>query len=117
VAGVSGIDFALDRGGSVRGTVFAEDGLTSLSNVALGVDGTWLRDCTDAGGTYDMRYVPLNESFTLVAGGLGWCPGSAGYYREWWEEADTHADATGVILTAGQLQMAGIDFTLEPICR
>jgi hypothetical protein len=92
--------------------VFAEDGYTPLQNVAVGADGTWLRDCTDASGTYEIGHVPLDEPFTLVAGTPGWCPGSAGYYLEWWQEVDTLEAATPVTATTGQPEVTGIDFTL-----
>jgi hypothetical protein len=113
VAEISEIDFTLDPGGAIRGTVFAEDGLTPLPNIGVGADGTWLRDCTDASGVYEIQHVPLGEPFTLFAGGLGWCAGSAGYYREWWEESDTLKAAAAITVTTGQPQLSGIDFTLK----
>jgi hypothetical protein len=112
VTGASGIDFTLDPGANIRGTVFAEDGHTPVQNVAVGADGTWLRYCTDASGAYELVYVPFDEPFTISAGTPGWCPGSAGYYREWWEEVDTLEAATPVSVTTGQGEVTGIDFTL-----
>src|SRR5690606_5720574 len=60
-ATVSGIDFALEPGGSISGMVTAADGTTPLANMRVDIDGVWAGTCTDAIGHYTISSLPLNQ--------------------------------------------------------
>ncbi|MBK9123996.1 MAG: carboxypeptidase regulatory-like domain-containing protein [Chloroflexi bacterium] len=111
------INFTLDPGGTISGTVRAADGVTFLPLIPVGTDGLWFDDCSsNSDGTYTIRGLPLNVPIYMSAGGprrwLGFCDDS--YLMEWWQEEADFANADPITLTPGGGEHAtGIDFTLD----
>ncbi len=110
---VSDIDFALDEGGQVTGTIYQDDGMTPLPNVPVRVaDDILLVACSDSNGDFTMKSLPLDVPLRLYAGGANNCGGSGEYVIEYWEEANAYANATPITLTAADSIQADVDFTL-----
>ncbi|MFN8564795.1 MAG: hypothetical protein U0703_24950 [Anaerolineae bacterium] len=108
------IDFTLDPGGTISGTVYAADGVTPLANQVVNVLGAWVGTCSDANGHYTLRGLPLNVPLKPNTSGDNWCGGAQNYREEWWQESVNEAGATPIILTTATPDVSGIDFTLEP---
>ena len=108
------IDFALDPGGTISGTVYAEDGVTPLPDMRVDVNNVWgIASCTDQNGHYALYNLPLNIPLTVNTGGNGnWCGGSEDRVLEWWQDAWSQDAATPITLTLGSPDASGIDFSL-----
>ncbi|MBK8025501.1 MAG: carboxypeptidase regulatory-like domain-containing protein [Chloroflexi bacterium] len=112
-ATVSGIDFALEPGGSISGKVTAADGTTPLANMRVDIDGVWAGTCTDANGHYTLSSLPLNQPLKVFAGGNdNWCGGSASYVFEYWQDVPNSQAATPIVLTLTENHRTDIDFAL-----
>ena len=107
------IDFTLDPGGTISGTVYEIDGLTPIANMRVDSDNAWVGTCTDANGHFTLYNAPLNVSLTVNSGGDNWCGSSQDYLQEWWQDAATQDAAAPVVLTSGAADVTGIDFALE----
>ncbi|MBN1965212.1 MAG: hypothetical protein JW910_11245, partial [Anaerolineae bacterium] len=109
----AGIDFTLEEGGFISGTVYNADGSAPLENLHVYVEGMDVGACTDANGDYTLDVVPYDTPVLVSSGGTdNFCGGSENYLREWWQESDTAAGATPVTVTAATPNVTGIDFTL-----
>jgi len=101
------IDFTLEMGGSISGTVFEADGTTPIPSVhvdACSTDDTFCNGTeTNEFGEYTITgLLPVKEYRVFIWGQPGW---ASEIFQEtiWWEEATiVSPDATG------------IDFTLDP---
>lgn len=114
----AGIDFALDKSGSIVGTARDEDSQLPLANVVVGVEGAaWLTACTNANGLYTLASIPRDMPVKVFAGGAKCDDGTGDYMREWWEEAASAATADAIILTATQSTKANTNFTLAKAHR
>jgi hypothetical protein len=112
------IDFALEPGGNVSGTVYESDGVTPIEDVSVVIiypDGSIRGSCTDAGGhysseAYTLPYgVPVRVKAYAVS---NYCGGPENFFEEYWQEAEVEADATALVLDSGTPAYTGIDFTL-----
>ncbi|MBK8139213.1 MAG: hypothetical protein IPK52_25915 [Chloroflexi bacterium] len=112
-ADTANINFSLEPGGNITGTVFAADGVTPLGNIPVDLDQGGFGRCTQPDGTYFMDGVPVGVPLIIRAGGVGWdyCPGGT-YLREFWEEAGTVGDATSITLATMGDTASGINFSL-----
>ena len=112
----SGIDFTLEGGGTISGTVRDTQG-NLLQNVYVSVEGVESPNpgqggCTDALGEYSVSGLPLNYSYRVSAG-YDSC-GTPAWGIEYWQESPTHTDATPISLVAGGNHLTDINFTLAP---
>jgi len=78
----SGIDFKLDRSGSISGRVFAPDGTTPIAGATLTASGTSFNfsrsGASNAAGSYQISGLPSgNFQVKVAAGGY-----LSGYYGE-----------------------------------
>ncbi len=114
----TGIDFSLDPGGIITGTVYDET-FTAIGGVSVYAVSTtqgwsWgTSSSTSPGnvGVYEFTVPPA--TYILVrAGGSSWPSGNC-YIYEWWQEQELEANATPVTVAAGEVA-SGIDFTLAP---
>lgn len=110
---ITGIDFVLDAGGNVTGTVYAQDGITRLPNIPVRVaDDILLVVCSDMNGDFSINSLPLDVPLRLFAGGANNCGGSGEYVIEYWEESADYTNATPITLTQVISTQTDIDFTL-----
>ena len=71
-------------------------------------------DCSGPGGTYTFNSLPLNVPIKISAGGSGWWGCSnQGYVQEFWQETPDENAATEIILTSGNPNQSGFEFTLD----
>ena len=114
---VSSIDFTLDEGGTISGTVRDSNGL-ALPAIWVQLDDASLNGaCSDAAGAYTIVGVPLVTPHKIVAGQIvpemdPYNCQPHGYAPEWWQGAVDAASATAVTLPAEQRDRSAIDFTL-----
>lgn len=108
------INFTLQPGGVIEGTVFEPNGVTPLQNMNVDLDIGWYGTCTDENGYYRIEGVPLDvENVVVTAGSDNWCGGPQQYIREYYDEVHDPNQATPIVLTAGDDQRSGIDFVLD----
>ena len=110
---ITDIDFTLDPGGTISGTVYAATGGLPVSGVNVFVDGTSIAACSDNFGHYSLIGVALDQPVKVFAGGYNACPDSGAAIEEWWQESPDSAGATPITLTSVSPDVSGIDFTLE----
>jgi hypothetical protein len=112
----TGIDFELEPGGDVNGTVYGSDGVTSIENISVMLvfpDGSSRGSCTDINGQYNIGQVPYGVPLLVKAYAVGnYCGGPEDFFTEFWQEAEVEADSTALVLSSGTPLYAGIDFTL-----
>ena len=109
------IDFHLEQGGTVSGTVIDQNTDQPIENMGVSANfGGWgIGACTDENGEYTISGIPLDSAFRVNAGGNHGCPGVQNYAQEFWEETPNWDDATQLTLTTGTPDIPDIDFTLE----
>ncbi|MFN8451244.1 MAG: carboxypeptidase regulatory-like domain-containing protein [Anaerolineae bacterium] len=119
---VTNIDFTLDPQGTITGTIYEVDGVTPLANMTINVQrgdtgyDVPLSTCSDASGQYTLMNVPLNVPLKITAArdDWNWCNNTSQIYdQEWWENTPDFNNATSIILTPGNRDAAGIDFSLD----
>ena len=111
----TGIDFTLEVGGTVSGTVIDQVTGQSIANLNVNADfdGFGIGTCTDADGNYAF-VVPLDTPISLHAAfGFNFCGGPTNYIEEFWHETPNSNAATLITLTSGSSDATGIDFTLD----
>ena len=103
------IDFTLDVGGSISGTVYEADGITPIANAGVwaerdggGGDGA----STRADGTYTITGLPAGD-YRVEASAT-----SHGFVREYYAGTTDYNSATLVEVSVGA-DTPGIDFTLD----
>jgi hypothetical protein len=110
------IDFGLEPGGDVSGTVYESDGVTPIEDISVRIifpDGSSRGNCTDANGDYTIGRLPYGVDLIVQAESvLNYCGGPEDFFTEYWEEAEVETDATALVLSSGTPAYAGIDFTL-----
>ena len=108
------IDFTLDPGGTITGTVFMADGETPLGDVQIDTAqwGGYGRCSDPVTGTFTIEGLPLNTPLYVYAGGQGGCPENR-YIREYWLDARDLASAQPIMLTAGGGENAVVTFRLD----
>ncbi|NUQ03940.1 MAG: carboxypeptidase regulatory-like domain-containing protein [Anaerolineae bacterium] len=114
---VPDVDFTLDPGGTISGTVYAEDGITPLANMPVNTNEVWVGVCTDENGHYTLMHLPLNQPIRVAAArdSFNWCASqNQTHVVEWWQEAADVTSATPITLTLANRNPTGIDFTLTP---
>ena len=114
----TGIDFSLDAGGSIAGTLYEANGTTPVANenVSLSADHYNAGTCTDDAGHYVLHDVPFDLAVQVQAAstGDGWCGSANNYQPEYWQESSTSGGATLLTVTAPSPHQTGIDFSLNP---
>ncbi len=111
---LTSVDFILQPGGQISGTVFAEDGVTPLENInvdlAVGGYGT----CTDALGNYVIDGVPYGDHVIRAGGDWNWCTEEQStYLTEFYLETWDFSQATPISINGGSDLVGEIDFTLS----
>ncbi|MBC8477036.1 MAG: carboxypeptidase regulatory-like domain-containing protein, partial [Dehalococcoidia bacterium] len=115
---ITDIDFSLDAGGTISGTITNESG-QPLENVwanALpaamgggdgdGQESPWDAE-TDESGNYTIIGLPFDDYKVFANGGK-----SSQYVSEWYDDESSYENAATVSLTSGTPDAAGIDFAL-----
>ncbi len=113
---VSGIDFTLDLGGTISGTIYEADGLTPIPDIVVsaGTPNFGMGTCTDANGHYTFTGLALGLAWHVgAADGNNWCGGSANYVRQYWIDKPDWTSADVIVLTPYNMNVSGIDFTLN----
>ncbi|MFN8564803.1 MAG: choice-of-anchor Q domain-containing protein [Anaerolineae bacterium] len=107
------IDFTLDPGGEISGTVYESDGVTPIANQVV-IENIWFGTCTDANGHYTLKNLPLNVPLKVNTDWDNWCAPAQNHVGEWWQEAADEIGATAITLTEASPSQSGVDFTLDP---
>jgi multiple sugar transport system substrate-binding protein len=113
------INFYLDMGGLISGTVYAADGVTPLEHIAISFNGDNNYNnavCTDASGNYAFHGAPFDLPLRIRADAYwdAWCDANADYVTEFWQETPDSNSATQLTVTASSPTQAGVNFTLDP---
>jgi hypothetical protein len=114
------INFTLDAGGVISGTVYASDGVTPLQHIAVSFhneDNSYGNSvCTNADGEYAFHGAPFDIPLRVQTNAYWdpWCNAGVNVASEYWQETPDSASATLLTLTALSPTQAGIDFTLDP---
>ena len=85
----SGIDFTLDEGGSISGTVYEADdySIAGVHVAASGAPNYYSANCTNAAGQFTLSNLPLDVPLQVVASSLGVnCGEWKNYVPEFWPE-------------------------------
>lgn len=115
----TGLDFTLDPGGVISGTVYAADGITPLEHIGVSFQSDYHFPsesvCSDANGQYIARGVPLNVPVRLRANTWHdpWCNATGDYVQEYRQET-LQDGPVHITLTAADPQQTGADFLLDP---
>ena len=114
----SGINFALDRSGVIRGTVYNADRSIPVGRAGIGVSPSggnawnWRAYCADEDGRFS---IPVDlGSYKVFTYSDSRCGSNHSYLREFWREKTSWDAADVVTLSTENPEAAGIDFTLEP---
>jgi|GEM_PF-6758647 len=109
-------DFSFEPGGTIAGQVTNEQGnpLQNLSIVAE-LPRSGIDTCSDENGDYAIEFLPLNESYTIRAGDIGYCQGESPgtFVLEWWNNVHTEETATPILVSSAQPMQTGYDFVME----
>ena len=114
---IAGIDFSLEPGGTISGTI--TDDVTGLPVSEVSVlaipqtqsPGGWLA-LSDGNGNYTIPGVPYGSYLVQSPAPFASTPGDDGYAIEYWQEALSYHTATLVEVSAGS-NPDNIDFALE----
>ena len=116
-ATTSGIDFALEPGGHIRGVVYRSDGTTPIPGISVVVefpDSSTRGVCTSATGRFNINNVPFGIGLRARAYSVGnFCGGPQGYLQEYWQETPLQANAAVLSLSSGVPAYEGLVFTLD----
>lgn len=113
---ITGIDFTLETGGTVSGTVVDQTTGLPIANVWINQHhpGDYDRGaCTDANGAYIISGIPFDTPFQMNASSNNERCGGPDYVQEYWQETPNQNDATWITLISASPETSGIDFTLE----
>ncbi len=111
---LTGINFALQPGGKITGTVYSVDGVTPLQNVNVDLDQGWWGTCTDANGHYEIDGVPYGDQIIVAGRGWNWCRGmESTYVTEYYSETYYDTSATPIAINSGNDIVPDINFTME----
>lgn len=112
----AGIDFQLEPGGEISGTVYQTDGVTPIAGISVVAefpDGSFRGMCTEGDGRFGIDGVVHGVEVRVHAySAHNFCGGPEEYAEEYWEEAAVAADATLLTLSSSTPSYAGILFSL-----
>jgi hypothetical protein len=114
---VAGVDFTLDPGGTIAGTVTDADTSLPLAGIEVNTrGGIWAGACTDVNGQYTLTGLPLDTDIVVAAQNSGQpgCSNPGVYVTQYWQTSYDESGASPVQLSAGTPDAPGIDFALEP---
>ena len=116
------VNFQLDPGGVIKGTVFKSDGLTPVTDVDLQVViysgdpcgvSDWIKDVNIAGGngTYEIGAIPPGTNYFLRTSA-----NEGNYLDEWWDTPTsvTTCEAAEVFTITEGVTKIGLNFQLDP---
>lgn len=110
------IDFQLEPGGDIGGTVYQIDGVTPITGISVVLefpDGSWRGTCTEGDGQFTIGNVVHEVAVRVHAySAHNFCGGPEEYAGEYWQEAAVAADATLLTLSSSTPSYDGILFTL-----
>jgi hypothetical protein len=112
----TGVDFALDRVGSISGAIYDADGSSLIGNVMYGFESTTQQGNYTTWCTGDGQFtapLPFGSYKVFAQGDSVHCGGDPGYAREYWQEKPTWTEADIVTLTVEAPNVTGLRFTLE----
>jgi hypothetical protein len=108
------INFNLDPGGSISGTVTDASTGAPLENIEVNTGLIWNGACTDSNGQYSIDGLPLDAGIVVKTEDRDtFCVSPGAYIMEVWQEVPFESEATPVTLTTGDENVGGIDFTLD----
>ena len=111
-----GINFALQTGGSIAGTVTDSQTGMPLPNMKVQVSGEDidLQVCTGANGEYLFSGLALDIAFQIISGGdSSACGGVPGYAQSHWESLDAGNETNQIMLTGEMKAVTGINIALQ----
>ncbi len=122
---ITGIDFSLEVGGSISGTVYESDGVTPVADAlvyalaepcgGMMMEGIKIIDAgfTDSSGAYTISGLPAGDVYVLARPYI-FEPGGTQpkYIREWYNNGYSCDEADSLAVTAG-VDNGGINFNLE----
>ena len=108
------IDFDLEKGGSVSGTVFEADGTTPIEGISLEAEtlvGGIVVAVTesDENGDYHLGGLPPGTFVILAIDDQG-----SGFAEEYFDGAAIPVGAVPMVIAGPATHLVGADFTLEP---
>ena len=120
--GQSGVNFELDLGAEISGTVYQDDGITPVTGVEINVEVVQGDPCGNyqhitgentnpADGTYRFMGVPLGTYYLRTHN-----QNQSNYVNEWWAAAGSSLDcndAESITLNTGGQTESGINFQLD----
>lgn len=112
---IPNINFDLLPGGGISGTVYADDGLTPLSNVHINAETAQggFGACTDENGRYAITGIPYNDYTVRASGGWNWCLNQpSDYILEYYPETTDYNQADIFTLDSTTPFYTDINFTL-----
>ena len=118
----TGVNFQLDPGGVIKGTLFKTDGVTPVTDASFYVQVVSGDPCgdydyvsslyvyPDDNGTYEIGGIPTGSNYFLRVTGAG-----GNYIDEWWAAPASvrTCDAAGVFPLAEGTTKTGMDFQLD----
>ncbi|MBE2270800.1 MAG: carboxypeptidase regulatory-like domain-containing protein [Anaerolinea sp.] len=107
------INFTLDPGGTISGTVYAADGVTPLANMNVEAHNYWMGTCSDANGSFSLNNLPLGQPIKVYVTPNSWCGGGGLWMREWYNNAPDEQSATPIILSLAERDFTNAIFTLD----
>ena len=117
---ISGIDFQLNTGVEVSGTVFQSDGVTPIDDAAINIDlyqsddpcsgQQWMGNASiEANGTYTIRGVVPGDYFVKTDS-----MNQSNYIDEWWTNGVSASECgSAEILTVGAGGVTNVNFQLD----
>lgn len=112
---IDSVNFILQPGGTITGTVYAADGVTPLENINVDLEQGWFGTCSDANGHYTLRNIPYGDHIIVAGRDWNWCLDQQSVYiQEYYDETYQYDSATPVPVGEGSSLVTGIDFTMEP---
>ena len=108
------VDFVLQPGGLITGTVFASDGVTPLENINVDLASGDYGVCTDENGRFVLEGVPYGDHKVQAGGDWNWCiDQSSPFMTEYYSETNDVDQAALITVNSTTDIVTGLTFTME----